>query len=103
MLPTRGRSGPATAVTVPSSRTSRDGRTVPELHQAVLVRRGDAPAVGAERRAIENARMTPQGDQLLAGRRVPELDRLIPACRGDPPAVGAERHAHGIELVRVEE
>ena len=68
------------------------GVAVPDLHGAVLTRRGDPPAVGAEGHGINVPAVPSEGLQLLAGLHVPDLDRVLFASRHQPLAVRAERH-----------
>src|SRR5262245_54132970 len=71
------------------------GATIPDLHCAVLTRRGDPPAlvVGAECQGVDLPIVAPEGrEKLPAGLHVPDLERVLLAPRRQPPAVGAEGH-----------
>src|SRR5262249_43242225 len=71
----------------------RTGVAVPDLHGAVLPRRGDPPAIfGAERHGVDLAIVSPEGSEFLAGLHVPDLDGVLLAPRRQPPAVRAEGH-----------
>src|SRR5438270_558539 len=59
----------------------------------VFAPRSEAPAVRAERHAIDPTGVAPEGEQLLAGGAVPDLHRPVIAPRCQSLAVRAERHA----------
>ena len=59
------------------------GVAVPDLHGAVLPRRGDPPASGSGLKATaQTSPLCPsEGLQFLAGLHVPDLDRVLLAAR----------------------
>ena len=69
-------------------------RHVPDLDRLIAASRDQAPAVGAERHAADEAGVTAEGADQLPGAAVPDLHGAVLTRRGDPPAivVGAERH-----------
>src|SRR5262249_55494616 len=71
----------------------RPGLAVPDLHGAILSRRGDPPAtgVGAERRRPDVPAMSAETVELLACLHVPDLDRVLLPPRDQAPAVRTER------------
>ncbi len=63
---------------------------VPQARGAVVGRRQDARAVGAERDALQRTGMALQKPKLLARARLPEPHRAVVGCGYDMLAVGAE-------------
>src|SRR6516164_2956392 len=72
------------------------------MDRAVLVRGGQALAVGAEGDCKNRTGMALDGEQLLAGRVVPDPHCLVPARRSQALAVRAERHARGATCMALE-
>src|SRR5688572_21409974 len=72
----------------------RAGAAVPDLHRAVLARRGEPPAVvvGAEGDGVDVTAVFVEGVQLALALHVPDLDSVLLAPRRQAPAVRAERH-----------
>src|SRR5262245_13790609 len=75
------------------------GVAIPDLHGAVLARRGDPPAVGAEGHGTDVPTVPFEGFQLLTGLHVPDLDGVPFASRHQAPAVRAERDRQTISAV----
>src|SRR5262245_11403458 len=76
-------------------------RHVPDLHRLIPASRDQAPAVGAERQAADEAGVTAEAADQLSGVAVPDFHGAVFARSGDPPAilVGAERQ--GIDRATV--
>src|SRR5262249_60233439 len=77
-------------------------RHIPHSSVPVPTTGGDAPAIGANRHAGDTARMSLEGELLLARGRVPHFHGPVVASRNDPLAVGAERHAPDTARVPLE-
>src|SRR5262245_65769770 len=75
------------------------GVAIPDLHGAVLTRRGDPPAVGAEGHGTDDPTVPFEGFQLLTGVHVPDLGGVFFASGHQAPAVRAEGHGHTIAAV----
>src|SRR5262249_55263603 len=83
---------------------------VPELHGVILARRGDLPAVEAERHAPDLGGVAAQGElgsrRRLGGRHTPDVDGVLVAGHHEPLAVGAERQVaayRGVVCAEIEE
>src|SRR5260370_7894361 len=68
-------------------------RYVPNLHGLIPASRDQAPAVGAERDAADEAGVAAEGADQLSGMAVPDFHRAILPGGAAPPAIvaGAER------------
>src|SRR3954471_11095142 len=67
------------------------GRDLPEPDGLAFAHRGQAPAVGAEGHAPDEALVAVEGPDLGAGGLIPEPYGLVEAPRGEPRPVGTER------------
>src|SRR5262249_10155726 len=78
-------------------------RHVPNLHGLIPASRDQAQAVGAERHAADQARVTAEGVTQLSSVAVPDFHGAILPSRDNPPAiVGAERPGVDLTLVSPE-
>src|SRR4029077_10370936 len=75
---------------------------VPHLYCLVLAAADDAFAIGAERHAAHDVRVSRERADLLALVRGPHLHRLVSAAAGDAFAVRTERHAADLVGVSLE-
>src|SRR5437773_977208 len=55
--------------------------------------RGEVLAIGTESNALDDAGMSPQGEEFPASGRVPQLHRTVPADGGQTLAIRTEGHA----------
>src|SRR4029079_18711647 len=74
-------------------------RPLPALDRAIAASRDQAPAVGAERHAGDDAGVTAEGADQFPTAAVPDLHGAVLTPRGDPPAVVAERHGVNVPPV----
>lgn len=65
---------------------------LPQMDGPTLVHGSKAPAVRAERHAVDPAGLSLEGEQFLAGGAVPDLHHAVDAARRQAPTVRAERH-----------
>src|SRR4051794_40222971 len=75
-------------------------RHIPDLDRVIVAPRDQAPAVGAERHAADEADMAAEGAEQISGFAVPDLHGAVLARRGDPPA-GAGAEGHGADVPAV--
>ena len=91
---------------IPEGQDLLPGLGVPELDGPVAARRGDPPAIGAERDARDRVGVPDQREHDAAAGRVDHPDLrsarriaiLHPFDLRDPPAVGARDGEVGVEL-----
>ena len=68
---------------------ARQLRHVPDLDRVIAASRDQAPAVGAERHAADEAGVAAEAADQRTGVAVPDLHGAVLTRRGDPPASGS--------------
>ena len=74
----------------------------PQLHRAVIARRGENLAIGAEGDALDSFRMSPENMYLPAIGHMPHIDVVVPTSGSNQRFIRAQCDADEIGRVRVE-